>query len=107
MKIYTITMVEKIHTNEISPDQYLPEFGDRRCIGYYTNFSDAVAAITICDLHRKYYEYCIIEEIHEGVYKDTPNRWLYKREQYCKDDYIYVPIAEPEEIKNVRNFGIG
>lgn len=106
MKIYTITMLEKIHSNEISPGQHLPEFGDRRCVGYYTNLADAVKAITICDLRRKDYKYCIIEEIPEGVYKDTPNRWLFKRKR-CENDYIYVQIAEPKELKRVRNFGIG
>ena len=53
------------------------------------------------------YEYCIIEEINEGVFKDTSKRWILKREGTNKDNYVYVPIEEPKEIAKVRNFGIG
>lgn len=107
MKIYTITMVEKIHSNEISSEQKWPDFGDRRCVGYYTTYEAAVRAILVCDLHRDEYKYCIIEEIPEGVYKDTPRRWVFERQGDNVDDYIYTQIKEPEEMAKVRNFGIG
>ena len=96
-------MMEKIHSEEITSGHYLPDFGDRRCVGYYNNLEDAMRAISICNLHRDSYEYCIIEEIEEGVYKDTPQRWLFK----LNEENEYVQIAEPQIISNVRNFGLG
>lgn len=100
-------MLQTIHSVDISPQLTLPEFNDRRCVGYYDTLEKAIYALTICDLERENYEFCVIEEIPEGVYKDTPNRWLFKREGTCQADYVYVPYNEPAEIKNVRNFGIG
>ena len=107
MKIYTITMVETIVPIDNSDPQSWPEFKDRRCVGFYKNYNDAIYATMICNLHRDLYEYCIIEEINEGVFKDTSKRWILKREGTNKDNYIYVPIEEPKEIAKVRNFGIG
>lgn len=95
--------MEIIHFHNDNFQQSLPDFGDRRCIGYYNSYENALKAISICNLHRDEYEYCIIEEIPEGVYKDTPHRWLFKRDINKE----YLPIKEPQIIANVRNFSIG
>lgn len=107
MKIYTITMLETIVPSDSANLQNWPEFKDRRCVGFYKTYNDAIYATIVCDLHREQYEYCIIEEIEEGVFKPPSNRWLLKREGTDKSNYIYVPIEEPKLIEHVRNFGIG
>ena len=105
MKIYTMTMMtHNIHSDE---DGYFPEFEDRRCIGFFKNYKSAIFAMWLCNLHREDYEYCMIEEISDGIFKETTNRWLFKRTGNNKEDFIYVPITEPKEFAMVRNFGVG
>lgn len=107
MKIYTVTMLQRMTNIHFKDNVYLPDFGDRRCIGYFESLFSALNAIKVCNLHRKDYEYCIIEELPEGIYKDTSQRWLFKRYGNDEEGYVYLPCIEPSIIANVRNFSIG
>ena len=103
-KIYTITMVQKIDLEQINDFNFLPTFGDKRCVGYYSSLYDAINAIkeNAEKLHNYTYDYCIIEEVTQGIYKDSKNRYIYK---WQKDHY--VEITEPLEIHNVYGFSMG
>ena len=99
--IYAITMLQKLEQDKYS---HLPDFGDRRCIGYYDNINDALKAInTSCkSMYQNFYEYCIIEEINPGICKYSTNRYLFK---WINNKY--VQIDEPMLIHRVTNFSMG
>ena len=103
MKIVTITAFEKI---QVDPIAHLPTFGDRRCIGFFSNIENAMEAILINKntIYNQQYKYCILEEYDEGLFKYCTNRYLFV---WSKEKKRYVQIDEPIEIHLVTNFGIG
>lgn len=96
--IYTITLIKTIKDNF---ETNLPEFEDRRCIGYYFSIDEARMAINNIS-NEQYYEYCIIEAIPQGCYKYSPNRYLFK--WY---NNRFMQIDEPKSLHYVTNFAIG
>ena len=94
--IYTITEFTKIEEDTITN---LPTFGDRHCIGYYTDLQKAKSYVEKMEYETPY---IIIEEIPEGIEKQTTKRWIY---EWDFDNYIQ--IDEPYLIVGVTNFGIG
>lgn len=103
MKIYPITVFEKIDNEKLTN---LPTFGDRRCIGFFDNVEEAIYQLSLHGkkIRDKMYNYCIIEEISDGLYKSNGNRYLYK---WSDKEQRYIQIDEPKEIHMVSNFGIG
>lgn len=99
-QIYTITTFQKIVINEFN----LPEFGDKRCIGYTTNLDEAKVAVesNLEDIHDGMYDYVIIEELLPGIKIQDTARWLYKWEG---NEYKKIDI--PQSIEHLSNFGIG
>ena len=105
-KIYTITMIQKIDLELINENTktFLPTFGDKRCVGYYSLLENAKYAVehNLKNIYDNLYEYCIIEETPEGIYKYSKNIYVYK---WNKDHY--EPIETPLELSKVCGFGIG
>ena len=97
MKIYTVTMFDKIEEDEITKK---PTFGDRRCVGYYASIVDALDYIT--SINESTYKYCIIEAINDGVFKYSDERYLFEF-----NNNKFNQIDEPELLHQVTNFGIG
>lgn len=82
-----------------------------RVVGFYTNLETAQKAVeeNWCDIFEYLYEYALIEEITEGIYRPNFNRWLYKL-KYDEDlnsNHIFHQIEEPEEMKHIVNFSMG
>lgn len=108
--IYTITTIQKIKLEPITDKKdektKLVEFGDRRCIGYFSSLIDAFAAVmsNYKNMHKNMYQFCIIEEMEEGVLEYSPNRYIFA---WNKSNHKYEQIDEPIEISKVTNFGIG
>jgi hypothetical protein len=81
--------------------------GDTRCVGYYTTFEKAEEAVidNACDINETCYDYCVIENISEGLYQydqsPTWYKWNDLDEVYEKIDYV------PEPFKHTVGFGIG
>ena len=102
--IYTMTVLQKIDRFYLNKVEWLPEFGDIRCVGYYFDLNDAINSVihNNQDIYEDMYEYCIVEEVPQGIYKHTPNRYLFK---WVEDKY--VQIDEPIELNKLTNFGIG
>jgi hypothetical protein len=97
--MYFITVFEHL------PDTYL-NTGDMRCWGYYRIYDNAVDVVlnNRTDINEGIYNYCVIEEIGEGLASYPKTRWFYK---FNKNDNKYEPIEDPEEVKHVCNFAIG
>ena len=103
-KIYTITMVQKIEKYYINKDTWFPDFGEKRCVGYFFNLNEAIRTIKLNkhNIQDDLYNYCIVEEVPQGIYKYTPIRYLYKWE-----NNTFIQIDEPIELQKVTNFSIG
>lgn len=67
MSIYTITTLKSVLNNNIENF----ESSESRTIGYYNDFSSAEKVVlnNSFDIHEYYYDYVVIEEIQEGVYR--------------------------------------
>lgn len=80
---------------------------DMRCVGYYSTFKKAEEAIldNAYDIWETCYDYCVIENIEEGLYQyDFDAKWY----KWNDIDEIYEKIEEkPEKYKNQVGFGIG
>lgn len=100
--IYTVTAFQRIRHSEINKN--LPEFGERRCVGWFSNKDEAEFAVenNINDIHENFYEYVIIEKLDSGIKLPDIERYLYK---WKKDKYKRIDI--PTELNIVSNFGIG
>ena len=103
-KIYTVTVLQKIDLEYLDEDNFLPTFGDRRCVGYCLCEKDAIDSVlkNVGDIHCGMYQYAVVEEVHERIYKYSKNRWVFE----WKND-AYEEIEEPIELSNVCGFGIG
>ena len=80
---------------------------DKRCVGYFDTFEKAEEAVldNACDINETCYDYCVIENVPEGLYqydfKPTWYKWNDLDEVYEKIDYV------PEPFKNIIGFCIG
>ena len=97
-----ITVMEKIEPDE----QFLANFGDQRCWGFYSNKQDALNTLheNRTDIWETIYNYAVLEEYHEGISNDTMNRQFFKYDQL---KHGYVEIDEPECVKHLCSFAIG
>lgn len=101
--IFTILTFEKLKKDPITE---LPEFGCQRLVGWYEDFNIAIDCVknNSCDINETCYKYALIEEIPEGLYQCTRNRWLFK---YNKENDSYKQIEEPSFMKIYMGFSIG
>ena len=79
---------------------------DRRCVGYFKSFEEAERIVlnNIGDIEETIYNYCVIENIPEGIYQYDQNAKWYKFDDLVE---MYKPCEPPEELHNVVGFGIG
>ena len=80
---------------------------DMRCVGYYSTFEKAEEAVldNACDIWETCYDYCVIENVEEGLYQYDQNPVWYKWDDLNEE---YKRIEEvPEEYKKQIGFGIG
>lgn len=81
--------------------------GDTRCVGYYSTFEKAEKAIlnNACDIWETCYNYCVIENIKEGLYQYDQEpiwyEWNKIKEQYEKIE------EKPEGYERMVGFAIG
>lgn len=81
--------------------------GDMRCVGYYSTFEKAEEAVldNACDIWETCYDYCVIEDVEEGLYQYDQSPAWYKWDDLNEE---YKRIEEvPEEYKKQIGFGIG
>lgn len=108
--IYTVTAFQKISRSQINENEYLPDFGEKRCIGWFPTFEEANCAVTLSfedihDIEGDYlYDYVIIEKMDPGIFTVDSERYLYK---WNNNLNAYERIEEPVELNLVSNFGIG
>lgn len=102
MKIYTITVLEKLGVD----DKGLPDCGIERVVGYYADKEIAIDSVknNTCDIFECLYQYVLVEEVKEGLYNPADKRWLF---QYNFDKDVYEKIDEPEWMKKFTGFSIG
>ena len=80
---------------------------DIRCVGYYKDFDTAkdVVINNNCDINETCYDFCIIENVPEGLYRYDYNpvwfRWNSETEHYEVIDYV------PEQYKGEIGFSVG
>lgn len=106
--IYTVTVFQKISHEPLfeDPSRYIPDFGDRRCVGWFDNFQEADCAVTnnFSNMQDDMYEYAIIEKIESGILLADIDRTVYK---WNKEKNQYEAIETPIELSKSSNFGIG
>ena len=104
--IYTVTVFQKIARNPQDETNYIPEYGDTWCVGWFDNLDEASCAVenNFEDIHDDFYDYAIIEKIEPGIFNVEIDRILYKWNPNL-DGYEQIDI--PEEIEKSSNFGIG
>ena len=81
--------------------------GDTRCVGYYSTFEKAEEVVldNIFDINETCYDYCVIENIVEGLYEYDFNAIWY---QWDDINEKYVKMKEiPKQYKNQVGFAIG
>ena len=100
-KIYTITGM----TNLQKGVDDFPDFGDTRIFGYYTSKEHAFESTkhNALDIHETIYDYVIIEEVEEGLYQPSDERWFF---HYIGND-TYEEISEPDFMKHFCGISIG
>lgn len=80
---------------------------DMRCVGYHLTFKKAEEAVldNAYDIWETCYDYCVIENIEEGLYQyDFDAKWY----KWNDIDEKYEKIEEkPEKYKKQVGFGIG
>ncbi len=77
-----------------------------RCVGYFKNFKDAEDVIinNIADLNETIYNYAIIENIPEGLYKYDQNAKWYKFDELNE---TYESCNIPDGFKHIVGLSIG
>ncbi len=80
----------------LTTDKGWPNLGAERLIGYYFDIEHALYSVqnNLCDIWEHTYDYAIVEEVEEGLYNTTHNRFFFKFNQE-KDEYELLP-EEPE-----------
>lgn len=79
---------------------------DSRCIGYFKQFEEAeyIVLNNVGDIEETIYNYCVIENIPEGIYQYDQNAKWYK---FNDLDEVYKPCKKPKELNHFVGFGIG
>lgn len=82
------------------------ELKDSRCIGYFKSFKEAehIVINNIGDIEETIYNYCVIENIPEGIYEYDQNAKWYK---FNDLDEVYKPCEKPKELDKYVGFAIG
>lgn len=77
-----------------------------RCIGYFKSFKEAehIVLNNVGDIEETIYNYCVIENIPEGIYQYDQNAKWYK---FNDLDEVYKPCKKPKELNHLIGFGIG
>ena len=77
-----------------------------RCIGYFKSFEEAehIVVNNVGDIEETIYNYCVIENIPEGIYQYDQNAKWYK---FNDLDEVYKPCEKPKELNIFVGFGIG
>ena len=84
-----------------------PKDDDMRCVGYFNKFKKAEKSVlnNACDIHETCYNYCVIENIKEGLYQYDYNAIWYQWDDINKE---YKKIKGiPEKYKHMIGFAIG
>ncbi|MBQ8218470.1 MAG: hypothetical protein IJZ79_01860 [Bacilli bacterium] len=106
--IFVVTVFQKIDHEPLldDPSKYLPNFGERRCVGWFDNFQEADYAVinNFSNMHDDFYEYAIIEKIESGILTVDIDRVVYK---WNSEKSQYEAIDTPVELSKSSNFGIG
>ena len=79
---------------------------DSRCVGYFKTFEEAehIVINNIGDIEETIYNYCVIENIPEGIYKYDQNAKWYK---FNDLDEVYEPCEIPEKLDKYVGFALG
>lgn len=90
-KIYVIMCTTKL---EQDPKTKFPDFGSERIMGWYEDKDTAFERVreNACDINETCYNYAIVEEVKQGLYPCSMNRWFF---EYKKDKDEYVQIEQP------------
>lgn len=101
--IYVLTAFQKIKK---IPDTIYCELGDKRCVGYFNNYSDAKFAIesNFQDIRDNMYDYVVVEEMAQGIKVPELSHKFFK---WNETSAKYEPISTPPEVADYSNFGIG
>lgn len=104
--IYTVTVFQKIARNPKDSEDYIPDFGDLWCVGWFDNWDEANCAVTnnFDNIHDNFYDYAIIEKVEPGIFSVDIDRTVY---QWNPSLDGYREIETPEEVNKSSNFGIG
>lgn len=100
--IYTITTMTKLEQTQLG----LPNFGSTRTVAWYNTFDNAEETV-VCnngDIRETCYQYAVIEEMEEGLYPISKQRWFYK---YNIESDEYEEINEPEWMNPYINISFG
>ena len=102
-KIYTVMTMTDLTLDEQTK---CPEFGSNRLVGWYSEFEDAYSSVSrnSCDINETCYDYALIEECEEGLYRPANKRWWF---EYNYEKGQYIQINEPGFIKGFCGFTIG
>ena len=82
------------------------QLGYTRCIGYFETFEKAeyIVLNNVGDIEETIYNYCVIENIPDGIYQYDQNAKWYK---FNNLDEVYKPCEKPKELNHLVGFGIG
>ena len=82
------------------------QLGYTRCIGYFKTFEKAeyIVLNNVGDIEETIYNYCVIENIPDGIYQHDQNAKWYK---FNDLDEVYRPCEKPKELNHLIGFGIG
>lgn len=99
--MFFITVFEHLPSEE----KWL-DIGNSDTVGYFDNYEDCKAALHTnrFDMHEGCYDYGVVEDISEGIYKYAKQRWFFK---YDPDRDGYFEIEEPECFKHLCGFAMG
>lgn len=90
--IYTITTINIHPANDFRS----------RVVGYFNNFEQANNAVinNLGDINEHgWYNYVVVEEVNEGLYPLTDNRWIYKFD-YITKQYAILNLEEDKIAEN-------
>lgn len=106
--IHVVTVFQKISHEPLLNDssRYMPDFGNRRCVGWYEDIHEAKCAVenNFSNIHEDDFNYAIIETYEPGILCNEIARELYK---WNSTTNSYELIDIPVELSKVSNFGIG
>lgn len=82
------------------------QLGYTRCIGYFETLEKAeyIVLNNVGDIEETIYNYCVIENIPDGIYQYDQNAKWYK---FNELDEVYKPCDKPKELNHLVGFGIG